>query len=79
MPDLDAFLIEMSQLCRKHGLGLAGTPLVFKMEPEDYAFDYSLASDGSLVLGEPDAYAGAGAGRNAQRRLDANAAAQINQ
>ncbi len=79
MTNADDFLSELSELCRKHSLGLAGTPLLFRMERDDFAFDYSLESDGSLVLGHPNAYAGTGTGRDAKRGLDADASAQINQ
>ena len=39
MPDLDPFLAELGDLCRKHGVGIEGGTL-FVMEDEDRAFGY---------------------------------------
>ena len=50
-PNFDAFARELSDVCRKHGIGLAGTPVPFVMEADDYRFDYSIGPDDVLVLG----------------------------
>ena len=39
------FARELSDLCRKHGVGLTGEPTVFLLEHEDYAYDYGVIDD----------------------------------
>jgi hypothetical protein len=50
-PDLSAFLRDLSELCRRHGLGITGTPILFVMEPEDYQLSYVADADRELLLG----------------------------
>jgi hypothetical protein len=47
---LNSFLCEISELCRKYGLGITGTPALFLMEPVDYQLDYKVDGDSNLVL-----------------------------
>jgi hypothetical protein len=47
---LSAFTAELSDLCRKHGLGITGQPTLFVMERDDYAHNYIVGDDSSLVL-----------------------------
>lgn len=73
------FLAELSDLGRRYGLGLTGAQL-YRLEREDFLFDYSLGNEATLVLGlgDSDSDARAGSGRNAKRSLDPDASAQIN-
>ena len=48
--DLAGFTRELSELCRKHGLGLGGAT-VYEMQPEDYKFNYQVDDESKLVLG----------------------------
>jgi hypothetical protein len=48
---LPAFLSDLSALCRKHGFGIGGQPEIFILEPDDYAYDYSVDPEGRLVFG----------------------------
>ena len=65
----DDFLLELSQLGRKHGLGITGSAVLFVLERDDYAFDYSVDAESRLFLGNPQSDAAAGSGRDAQGRL----------
>jgi hypothetical protein len=47
----DSFAHELSALCRKYGLGIAGEPTLFVMDREDYAFDYSVDNRSRLIWG----------------------------
>jgi hypothetical protein len=51
-PALPVFLTALSDLCRKYGFGIAGEPELFVLEPEDYAFNYSVDDRGHLVFGD---------------------------
>lgn len=48
-PDVDGFTRELSDLCRRYGVGITGTPVLFVMEPVDYQLNYS-ARDGSTLM-----------------------------
>lgn len=48
---LAAFLRELTELSRKHGLGLDGAPTVFVMEPEDQDRDYRCDDDSIMSFG----------------------------
>ncbi len=49
---LESFLSDLSKVGRFHGIALTGEFRAYLMEPEDYMFDYSSDSHGSIVLGE---------------------------
>lgn len=49
-PKLDAFARELSELCRKHGLGITGNATLFEMEPVDYQMNYAVDQNSNLVL-----------------------------
>jgi hypothetical protein len=49
-PDPEDFARELTELCRKHGLALAGMPTLFIMEYDDYALHYAVNAEGQLVL-----------------------------
>jgi hypothetical protein len=49
-PQTDQFARELSELCRKYGVGIAGEPTLFAMEREDYAYDYGVDKD-KLIWG----------------------------
>ncbi|MGO4670067.1 hypothetical protein [Bosea sp. 2RAB26] len=77
MSEIDAFLRDLSSLGRRYGFAFAGEPQIYRMEFDDFAFDYSLAGDSTLILGNSYADAGARTGWDAERRLDAIAATQV--
>jgi hypothetical protein len=48
---MEAFLSELTDLCRKHRIGITGSPELFVMEaPEDDALEYGADADSKLVL-----------------------------
>jgi len=51
--DEEAYLRELSELGRRHNLGLNGSMQLFVLEPEDMAFDYSADADGFVYRGSP--------------------------
>lgn len=48
--NLDAFLRELSDLSRKHGLGITGAPTLFIMEPVDWQLSYCSDANSNLSL-----------------------------
>lgn len=48
--DLRKFLSELTTLCCKHKLGILDG-ILFMMEPEDFAFEYTADDDSVLHLG----------------------------
>jgi hypothetical protein len=46
----DQFAVELSDLCRKYGLGI-GDATVFEMQPDDYRHSYYVDDDSKLLLG----------------------------
>jgi hypothetical protein len=51
MADTEAFTRELSELCRKHGLGLTGDTKLFVMERDDFGFDFTADADSKLHFG----------------------------
>jgi hypothetical protein len=49
-PKLDTFARELSELCRKHGLGITGNATLFEMEAVDYQMNYIVDQNSNLVL-----------------------------
>lgn len=47
----NAFARDLSEIGRKHGIGIVGEPTLFLMEPEDHQFDYSAGPDSKLYFG----------------------------
>ncbi len=47
-PNVEAFTRELSELCRKYGIGIAGSATLFVMEGDDYQLSYC-AEDGSTL------------------------------
>jgi hypothetical protein len=43
-----AFLIDLTEVCAKHGIGIAGDAQLFIMEPEDFPHSYSVDAKGRL-------------------------------
>lgn len=76
----EAYLRELSDLGRRHGVGLTGRTQLYQLEREDMAFDYSADAEGFVRLGSTgnaDGDAGSGAGRDTQGCLHASTAADI--
>ena len=48
-PDVEGFTRELSDLCRRYGVGLSGNAVLFVMEQDDYQLNYS-ARDGSTLV-----------------------------
>jgi hypothetical protein len=46
----DLFATELTDLCRKHGLGITGSATLFVMEYEDHGLKYTVNTDGNLIL-----------------------------
>lgn len=46
-----AFLGELTSLSAKYGIGIAGSPVLFVMEPEDHAHAYRIDGESNLLLG----------------------------
>ncbi|APT30567.1 hypothetical protein MCBMB27_01276 [Methylobacterium phyllosphaerae] len=76
----EAYLRELSDLGRRHGIGLTGRTQLYHLEPEDMAFDYSADAEGFVHLGlagDANSDAGSGARRDTQGCLHASTAADI--
>ncbi len=76
--NLTAYLEELSDLGRKYGFGLAGDIQLYKIERDDFLFDYSEDADRFLRLGNSNSDAGAGTGRDAQSCLDSDTSSHVN-
>jgi hypothetical protein len=48
---LTEFTRELSELGRKYRIGIAGSPSLFVLEPDDYAYNYDVRDDSSLIFG----------------------------
>jgi hypothetical protein len=70
----EAYLRDLSDLGRRHGVGLTGQTQLYQLEPEDMAFDYSADAEGFVGLGltrNADCDAKAKAGQVGGQALDA--------
>lgn len=47
---LASFLADLSDLCRKHGIGITGDATLFVMEPVDYQLNYQIDANSRLFL-----------------------------
>jgi hypothetical protein len=45
------FTYELSEVCRKYGIGIGDCPTLYLMESDDYKFDYNIDPSGKLILG----------------------------
>jgi hypothetical protein len=61
----DQFAFELSELGRRYGVGLGGSPVLFQLERDDYGFDYSVDGQSRLRLGNAEGNAASGSRRNA--------------
>ena len=50
----DQFAFELSELGRKFGIGIAGTPTLYMLESDDYLFNYSVDDESQLRLGDAE-------------------------
>ena len=50
MDKSEAFAAELSELCAKHGIGIAGDPELFVYDWEDRAINYVVNADSKLVM-----------------------------
>ncbi len=46
-----AFARDLSDLCRKHGIGILDEPTLFVLEEDDFLYDYTVGSDDRLRRG----------------------------
>jgi hypothetical protein len=46
----DQFALELSDLCRKYGLGI-GDATLFEMQPDDFQHSYHVDEDSKLLFG----------------------------
>lgn len=46
-----AFAAELTELSLKHGIAIAGSPMLFVMEPEDRLYAYRVNGESRLTLG----------------------------
>ena len=49
-PTLDAFLAELAELSRRHGIAIADGADLYVMEPEDFARSYQASDDSVLTF-----------------------------
>lgn len=47
---LNEFAHELSELCRRYGIGITGKPTLFVMEPPDASLSYAVDEDSNLIL-----------------------------
>jgi hypothetical protein len=47
---LEIFIRDLSDLCRKHGIGITGDAILFVMESIDYQLSYQVDEGSSLSL-----------------------------
>jgi hypothetical protein len=46
--DCFAFLSDLTEICRRHGIGIAGDAVLFLMEAEDFPPQYAVDSESRL-------------------------------
>jgi hypothetical protein len=46
-----AFLADLTELTNRHGIGIAGSPVLFMLQAEDRQFSYRIDADSNLSLG----------------------------
>jgi len=46
-----AFIAELTELSAKYGIALSGKPVLFVMQPEDFAFSYRMDNESNLSFG----------------------------
>lgn len=61
----DQFAFELSELGRKYGIGIAGSPTLYLLDRADYLFDYGVGNDSELRLGDAQRDSAARSRRNA--------------
>lgn len=44
------FLADLTELSRKHGIGIAGAPELYIVEPEEKLFEYTCDAESRLTL-----------------------------
>jgi hypothetical protein len=49
--ELNAFVRDLSNLSRKHGIGIAGDSTLYVMERDDNSYNYSVDDRSRLILG----------------------------
>jgi hypothetical protein len=49
--DTEAFLRDLSDLSRRHGIAITGSPTLFVMERDDHQYDYRANDDSVLSFG----------------------------
>lgn len=67
----DQFGFELSELGRKHGIGIASSPALILLDREDYLFDYSVGDESELRLGDAQRDSATRSRRDAQSGFDA--------
>ena len=48
---IEQFLSELTELSDKYGIAITGSPVLFLMQKEDYAFAYRADDESNLSLG----------------------------
>lgn len=51
LADVDTFLAELTELSRKHGLGITGEAVLFVMEYDDNPHAYHMDDESRLAFG----------------------------
>jgi len=73
----DRFALELSDLGRRYGIGVGGSPVLFLLERDDYPFDYSVDGESRLQLGDSEADTASKSGGDTKRRLDSLVVSEI--
>lgn len=51
-PSVSAFLRDLTDLSRKHKIGLSGSPNLFEMEGDDFSVEYAADDDSVVTFGQ---------------------------